>query len=197
MDAQPRGINRRVTFTVTDSLRARFTARIDRQGAEDCWQWLGATRNGYGAIKHERRVLSAHVVAWVLQNGPVPDQAIICHTCDNPLCCNFYHLYAGTPSTNVRDADQRRRIPRPHGCQQPNAVLNDQAVALFRSLRLVLGWGSTRVSAATGYAQETVAAAMRGTRWKHVPDPTQQEASKIVAAWKRDGRRCDRQGADQ
>lgn len=33
------------------------------------------------------------------------------HTCDEPLCCNPAHLYAGSQHQNVRDAIRRGRMP--------------------------------------------------------------------------------------
>lgn len=68
---EPKGIHRRITFNVTDDLRARFWRRVEKQD-QGCWLWLGAHRNGYGAIKHDGKVLSPHVVSYV----PKPTEAL-------------------------------------------------------------------------------------------------------------------------
>jgi hypothetical protein len=186
MDATPQGINRRLTFDVTDSLRARFTARILRQDPATCWPWLGAIRNGYGAIKHNGRVLSAHVVAWVLANGDIPPEAIICHTCDDRICCNPAHLYAGSPASNVRDSYARRAITRPHGQEKPNAKLTDDLVTLVLSLRRCLGWSGVRIAGELDLNRSTVNNVIGRAAWSHVPIPTSEAAANIIHEWKRE-----------
>jgi hypothetical protein len=189
MDALPRGINRRVEIEVDESLRGRFSARVLRQGPEACWPWVGGLRNGYGALKNNNHVVSAHVVAFVLASGPVPAGCIVCHTCDNRVCCNPAHLYAGTPGDNVRDADRRRAIPRPHGSQVRTSVLTEREVLVALALRIVLRWGAIRISRELGHAINTIAHVIKREHWKHVPLPTVEEATRIVHDWRRNGSR--------
>jgi len=87
--------------------------RLDKSG--ECWVWTsGADRNGYGQC-HAARVAKdlggtrAHQLAYVAAYGSVPEGRIVCHTCDNPSCCNPKHLYAGTHKDNVRDCVERGR----------------------------------------------------------------------------------------
>jgi hypothetical protein len=46
---------------------------------------------------------------WELANGPVPEGMNVCHSCDNPACCNPNHLWIGTQQDNVRDRGEKRR----------------------------------------------------------------------------------------
>src|SRR5688572_26440754 len=89
---EPRGIRRRTKFKLSGSLVARFWRRVEKLSSEDCWPWLGALRQGYGAIKHDGQVLSAHVVSFVIHKGAVPRNRLVTHTCDNRICCNPAHL---------------------------------------------------------------------------------------------------------
>lgn len=93
----------------------RFWSKVDRSGGDDaCWPWMGYPRAGrYGRCKWQGKQIGAHVVAWMLSHGPVPDGLFVCHNCpggDNPRCCNARHLWIGTALDNSRDAVAKGRI---------------------------------------------------------------------------------------
>ncbi|MFC5992921.1 HNH endonuclease signature motif containing protein [Pseudonocardia hispaniensis] len=96
--------------TSVESVRAQFDQHVDRSGGPvACWPWSG-TRNkkGYGRFKHAL----AHRVAYKLATGTDPGQFLVCHTCDNPPCCNPTHLFLGDDRSNQHDSKMkgRRRI---------------------------------------------------------------------------------------
>ena len=69
-----------------------------------CHEWTGGgVRRGYGVITINKRILRTHRLAWELANGPIPDGLYVCHSCDNPKCCNVDHLWLGTPQQNIDD----------------------------------------------------------------------------------------------
>jgi hypothetical protein len=57
------------------------------------------------------RMDSVHRIAFVLTYGPVPPGMVVCHTCDNPSCCNPSHLVADTQRANVAHQTERGRRP--------------------------------------------------------------------------------------
>jgi len=60
---------------------------------DECWPWQGPRgRNGYGILNWLGKAFPAHRVAYELIYGPIPADAIICHHCDYPPCCNPRHL---------------------------------------------------------------------------------------------------------
>lgn len=66
-----------------------------------CWEWMGkaGTTYFYGKMYPVARlslILSDN--AFIL-----PMHIVVCHGCDNPPCCNPYHLWPGTPSDNYQD----------------------------------------------------------------------------------------------
>lgn len=75
-----------------------------------CHEFQGATRAGYGAIRVNGKLESAHRVSFQLSHGKLEStHEIVRHTCDNTLCININHLIIGDRRENVQDAIQRGR----------------------------------------------------------------------------------------
>lgn len=76
-----------------------------------CWPWSGGQNaDGYGRLGVGGKLVSAHRVAWELTNGPLTAGESVLHQCDNPPCCNPFHLFKGTQLENVRDARAKGRL---------------------------------------------------------------------------------------
>ena len=82
-----------------------FWNRVDlTAGGVACWPWRGRRlRSGYGRLVLRGRQIAAHRIAYELSNGPVPTGLLVCHSCDNPPCCNPLHLWIGTHQDNMDD----------------------------------------------------------------------------------------------
>jgi len=109
------------------SLACRFWSKVDATGGPDaCWPWKpakAASKRIYGSFMASKvggkaKYVDAHRFAWELANGPVPKGLNVCHSCDNPICCNTRHHFLGTDTDNMQDmvAKGRDRYgPRPSG----------------------------------------------------------------------------------
>ena len=89
----------------------RLWEKVDAStGPWECWPFTGATSRGYGLLSRPGggSPLKAHRVAYEMAFGPILGQ--VNHHCDNPPCCNPFHLYDGTPKDNARDAVVRGRL---------------------------------------------------------------------------------------
>lgn len=79
----------------------------------ECWEFSGArSKGGYGQLRVEGRTTYAHRVAYENLVGPIPEGAVVRHSCDNPPCVNPAHLKVGTQGDNVRDMVERGRHGR-------------------------------------------------------------------------------------
>jgi len=70
------------------------TSRLDRDG----YAYHGKTR--------------AHIVAWTLRNGPVPDGKVLDHLCRRRNCRAWWHLEPVTQSENELRKAWRYRAKR-------------------------------------------------------------------------------------
>lgn len=89
----------------------RFWRKVDKtENPRECWRWNAGTRpTGYGVIRLRHSNWVAHRVAFQLSNAVSPGNFCVCHSCDNPLCCNPAHLWLGTKGDNNRDRETKGR----------------------------------------------------------------------------------------
>ncbi len=70
---------------------------------DECWLWQrGDGPKGYGQFWWKGKTCIASRVAYEISYGD-PGNALVCHTCDTPGCCNPGHLFTGTSKINQLD----------------------------------------------------------------------------------------------
>ena len=123
--------------------------------------WSGYRNDGgYGVWNGDL----VHRLAYEMFIGSLPDDANVCHTCDNPPCVNPAHLWIGTHADNQADKAAKGRAAPNLGATNPMAKLSDDDV------RVIKYGGMTGVEAARTYnvSAQTVCDIRKGRRWTHV-----------------------------
>jgi hypothetical protein len=123
----------------------RFWSHVVRCTHEEqcpycCWEWQGShLPSGHGLFGVKVDGTWTHIIAsrqaWILINErPMPQALYSCHHCDNPPCCNPWHLFVGTQRDNMQDARRKGRVQRCAGESSSVARLNNAAIALIWSM---------------------------------------------------------------
>lgn len=138
----------------------RFFEKVDRRGPGECWTWTGSKDQfGRGYFWYQGKVTRAPRVSWALHHGvPFPVDRDACHTCDNPSCVNPFHIWPGTESENLSDAERKGRVPH---------VLNPDIVRRMRE-RYAAGEKVNDIAKSLGVARVTARQAILRTTWRHV-----------------------------
>lgn len=99
----------------TKSLLERLLEKVIINQKTDCWEYQGGKNNiGYGMIRDDDKMRTTHRVSYEEHKGPIPKGMCVCHTCDNPICCNPDHLWLGTMKQNMHDMLNKGRA-KPFG----------------------------------------------------------------------------------
>ena len=108
----------------------------------DCWEWQRSRdQRGYGLVTRSCGESRIHRLSYKLHKGDIPTGMLICHTCDNPPCCNPEHLFAGYASDNANDAvaKGRHRYVNNGGCNKISPEISAEIVeAINRGERKVV-----------------------------------------------------------
>lgn len=84
-------------------------ARMEVGKRDECWPWRGAIKpTGYGALNIDGVAYQAHRLVYEELVGPISDDLVIDHKCQNKTCVNPDHLQLATQSLNLTLVGVRR-----------------------------------------------------------------------------------------
>lgn len=144
----------------------RFWSKVAIGDVDDCWEWqAGCSGDGYGAFKVDGRQVGAHRYAFLLFYGAIPTDLHVLHHCDNPVCVNPLHLFAGTQADNQLDKARKQRSL--HGERNPKAKLTASDVRVVRQLAAA-GLQQRQIARTFGVGDNAVSRIVRRITWVHV-----------------------------
>lgn len=112
---------------------AVFWSYIDIKEPNECWEWKKSlNHDGYGMFGVYKKIKLSHRYAYELYNNIELHNEIIRHKCDNPKCCNPYHLESGTQTDNIRDMIERNRRCSLKGEKNPYSFLTADIILEIR-----------------------------------------------------------------
>lgn len=140
---------------------------------KECWEWQGAKKpKGYGNVRIDNKYKTAHRVAFELCNGAIPPGFIVCHTCDNPSCCNPSHLMLGTTKSNSADmlikGRQKKKEYAARGSVNGNSKLTEAEVIKIREAYSKQEMTQYELAKEYGVSQVAIGAVVRRETWRHI-----------------------------
>lgn len=159
-------------FTAEDISSDKFWSRVNIGSHKDCWNWRGfISDSGYGVFSYAKsKRARAHRIAFAKTVSPIPNDKVVCHTCDNPRCCNPSHLWLGTVAENNADRERKGRTVSPFGNgfnktpkgeKHGSAKLTERVVKIIRESDMT----GADISRALGISQSTVSRIRSGKLW--------------------------------
>ncbi len=144
-----------------------FWNKVNIKEEDDCWPWKeGASPKGYGQFYDRKNVWRAHRYAYKIVQGDIPDKLFVCHTCDNPPCCNPKHLFLGDNQSNVDDMMNKKRKRVGSDCR--NAKLNESQVIKIRKMYKTGNYTLVSLGELFKVDCSTIGNLITKKTWKHI-----------------------------
>ncbi len=154
-----------------DAAMNRFWNKVNKKGPDECWEWTAGIRyKGYGAFNIGGGVVGSNRMAYCLDKGLELSDIrgkCVCHSCDNPPCCNPAHLWLGTQIDNIKDRDNKGRGSYVAGEKHPGAKLDNDDV-MFIHAWLKSGYTKQSIADAFEVSQRNIGKIHKGIRWSHI-----------------------------
>lgn len=161
------------------SFKQTLIDHVDKRGKNQCWPWTGPCRNGYGvatqcteygsASTRKRKFWRAHRAYLIfVAKKKVPKDTFVCHTCDNPPCCNPRHLVIANAKWNVRDMIRKGRRVIVRGEDSGTAKLTEKQVAVIKKALKARIVSRTEMMDRFHVSECAIRKITEGKAWKHI-----------------------------
>ena len=134
-----------------------------------CWNWQKSKNAcGYGTLAIKGKPLLAHRVSFSECTKTDIIGKSVCHTCDNPACCNPMHLFAGTHKENMRDMVNKGRRHGTKGTHNPRVKLTEKEVKEIRDLAANRVFTYVKLAEIYGIDAPGIYKIVKRRTWSHV-----------------------------
>ena len=155
------------------TIEERFWDKVDKRGPDECWKWKGDRFNKrYGRYTFNGLRQGTHRVAWQIENGEIPTDQLVLHTCDNPPCCNPNHLFLGTQDDNVQDCIAKGRFRIGVGAtgeDHSQTVFTNADIKEIRRLHATGLVPQGTLGKMFNVSRSNIGAIVRGETWNNLP----------------------------
>jgi hypothetical protein len=142
----------------------RLWSRVVTRGSDECWPWVaGRAKDGRGRIRIGHATYFVPRVVYAIVTGQDPGTAEVCHSCDNPNCCNPAHLWLGDDRDNQHDRNIKGRTAR--GERSNRTSLTADMVRQIRASTLA---SRTAARVFGVRSKSTILRIRHRETWKHV-----------------------------
>ena len=134
---------------------------------DECFECVShsLTWNGYPKITFNGRTWRLNRFMYCLVNKldyKAIENYVLCHKCDNRLCCNPHHLIKSTQKFNMRDMCEKERQAR--GEVLPQSKLTSEDVEYIRGSEM----DNAYLADVLCVTVETIANVRSRKTWKHI-----------------------------
>jgi len=149
---------------------------IDENG---CWLYQGFLKLNssglkYGWVSFRNKSMNAHRASWIIHNGEIPKDLLVCHKCDVPNCINPEHLFLGTAYENTHDMIKKgRNAPSAFigrfGEKHPKAKLTIKQVIEIKEM-ISKNMNQTKIASLYNVTPMNISLIKTGKNWASVKE---------------------------
>lgn len=137
--------------------------------SDRCWKWKGTINSrSYGVIGIAGKRYLIHRVIFSLLLGSIPTGFVVRHKCDNPSCCNPFHLEPGTQKDNIGDMMKRGRGNFVVGVQNGKHKLGPDQIVEIRFLAQS-GMSQQKIAKRFNSSSSNIESVVNRKTWKSIP----------------------------